>query len=448
MWFYVVSQLKRETGENCIDHYVISMTHYGSQIIEVLFLCWITGLLYQTDERWVMQLNISPLFETIDDLMRSPDILRSILDHAFYRRLIMDNGKGQEIMLGYSDSCKDGGILASSWNLYLAQRELYEIGREYEIPIRFFHGRGGSIGRGGGPTHDAIVAQPAGTVNGTIRFTEQGEMMTYRYGNRETAVSEITMGVSAVIKNSVLKRDQAKKNAEPLYQVLKELAQASEEKYRNMTEQTPGFMDYFYETTPVNFIGQMNIGSRPAHRKKTDRSTKSIRAIPWVFGWAQCRVAYPAWFGLGSAVQEWREKNPERQELLQTMYRRWPFFTSLITNIEQALSKTDIGIAREYAALSPDPEQANNIAGLLAEELDKTLEAIRYITGSDHLLDEYPTIQKSIHRREPYLNVLNRLQIHLMRMLADSDDEQQSLRIEKALYRSINAIAAALRNTG
>ena len=445
---YVVAQLKKEIGIESIDHYVISMTHHGSHIIEVLFLMWLTGLLHKEDQRWKMQLNISPLFETIDDLERSASILNDVLEHDFYKQLITDNRDGQEIMLGYSDSCKDGGILASSWNLYLAQRQLYKIGQQYDIPIRFFHGRGGSIGRGGGPTHDAILAQPSGTVKGSIRFTEQGEMMTYRYGNLETAVSEITMGMSAVIKNSVINHDQIKKNAQPLYEVLKELAMQSEKKYRSMTEQTPGFMDYFYETTPVNFIGQMNIGSRPAHRKKTDRSTKSIRAIPWVFGWAQCRVAYPAWFGIGTAVLKWRQQNPDREELLRTMYERWPFFTALITNIEQALSKTDIDIAAEYANLSPNPEQAKNIFQLLKAELELTLDAIRYITGSDRLLDEYPTIQKSINRRQPYLNALNRLQIHLMGKQSQAEDQQQKEDIEKALYRSINAIAAALRNTG
>ena len=445
---YVVAQLKKEIGIESIDHYVISMTHHGSHIVEVLFLMWLSGLLHKQDQRWKMQLNISPLFETIDDLERAATILKDVLEHKFYKALIAENGQGQEIMLGYSDSCKDGGILASSWNLYLAQRQLYKIGQQFDIPIRFFHGRGGSIGRGGGPTHDAILAQPSGTVKGSIRFTEQGEMMTYRYGNLETAISEITMGMSAVIKNSVVNHDQVKKNAQPLYEVLKELAMESEKKYRSMTEQTQGFMDYFYDTTPVNFIGQMNIGSRPAHRKKADRSTKSIRAIPWVFGWAQCRVAYPAWFGIGSAVLKWRQQNPERQELLHTMYERWPFFTALITNIEQALSKTDIDIAGEYASLSPNPGQANHIFELLRAELELTLEAIRYITGSDRLLDEYPTIQKSINRRQPYLNALNRLQIHLMRVQPLAEDQQQQVDIEKALYRSINAIAAALRNTG
>ena len=444
---YVVAELKNEIGRDSIDHYVISMTHHGSHIIEVLFLMWVCGLLRKQDQTWEMLLNISPLFETIDDLERSAGILEDLLKHKFYNALITDNGEGQEIMLGYSDSCKDGGILASSWNLYLAQRKLYKIGRKYDISIRFFHGRGGSIGRGGGPTHDAILAQPSGTVHGSIRFTEQGEMMTYRYGNLETAVSEITMGMSAVIKNSVINHDQIKKNAQPLYEVLKQLAMTSEEKYRQMTEQTAGFMDYFYETTPVNFISQMNIGSRPAHRKKTDRSTKSIRAIPWVFGWAQCRVAYPAWFGIGSAVLKWREQNPGRENLLHIMYERWPFFTALITNIEQALSKTDIEIAREYARLSPNPDQAHRIFELLSKELELTLDAIRYITGSDRLLDEYPTIQKSINRRQPYLNALNRLQIYLMRIHPEAEEQQQK-EIEKAIYRSINAIAAALRNTG
>ena len=442
---YTVGQIKKEIGESTVENYVISMTHHGSHIIEVLFLMWIAGLLVEEKAGWKMRLNVSPLFETIDDLERSPEILNHLFNNEFYRTLISNNPIGQEIMLGYSDSCKDGGILASSWNLYLAQRKLYQIGIDNEIPIRFFHGRGGSIGRGGGPTHDAILAQPSGTVNGSIRFTEQGEMMTYRYGNLETAISEITMGMSAVFKNSVVDKSQPQRNAEPLYQVLKELAQESEQKYRSMTELTQGFMDYFYETTPVNYISQMNIGSRPAHRKKMDRSTKSIRAIPWVFGWAQCRVAYPAWFGIGTAVQQWRQKHPNREDLLKTMYQRWPFFTALITNVEQALSKTDINIAKEYAALAIDSDQAEKIYDELANELSKTHRAISFITGNENLLDEYPDIQKSINRRRPYLNVLNRLQIHLMHSLPNADVKED---VEKALYRSINAIAAGLRNTG
>ncbi|MFT7530528.1 MAG: phosphoenolpyruvate carboxylase, partial [Gammaproteobacteria bacterium] len=450
--FHTIASLNREIGADVIDHYVISMTKSVSHIVEVLFLAWLCGLVNRKqDGSCHLSLNISPLFETIDDLKRSPELMRRLFKIDLYRDEILSAGKGQEVMLGYSDSCKDGGILSSSWYLYQAQRELFRIGEEANIAVRFFHGRGGSIGRGGGPTHDAILAQPTGTVAGEIRFTEQGEVLAYRYGNMETAVSELTLGVSGLILASTSEPITYRQGRQRFYDYMNKLASDSEISYRSLVQEQDGFLDFFYATTPVDYISRMNIGSRPAHRKKTNRSITSIRAIPWVFGWAQSRVALPAWFGLGSAVSQLRENDPESDEVLRDMYQSWPFFTALITNIEQALSKTDLSIARQYAALAPEPELSKRIIELIEAEYNTTIDSIKFIIGTDALLDEYPEIQESIHRRKPYLSALNQCQIQLMRSMLNMGEQQsgeQKTKMENALHRSINAIAAGLRNTG
>ncbi|HFD81567.1 MAG TPA: phosphoenolpyruvate carboxylase, partial [Gammaproteobacteria bacterium] len=294
----LMAKMRDEVSAEAFGTYVISMTHSASHVLELLWLASLCGLAGRNRDGWYCRIRISPLFETIEDLEHVEQVLSRLLGEPVYRALLQASGNLQEIMLGYSDSCKDGGILASGWNLYQAQQKIVRITREHGVECRLFHGRGGTLGRGGGPTHDAILSQPAGTVHGQIKFTEQGEVLSYKYSNEETAVYELSMGITGLLKASlnVVGKDQQQDETE-FSAIMSELAHRGEDAYRELIERTEGLLDYFYEATPVNEIALLNIGSRPSHRKQQDRSMASIRAIPWVFGWAQSRHTLPAWYG-------------------------------------------------------------------------------------------------------------------------------------------------------
>ena len=447
--FQIMAQMRTELGSACFGRYVISMTHSASHILEVMLLAAQNGLAGRIGGRWYCCIGISPLFETIDDLERVESVLNMLFDVPIYLELLKASGQRQEIMLGYSDSCKDGGILASAWNLYQAQQKIINLSEQRGIKCRLFHGRGGTVGRGGGPTHEAILAQPPDTVRGQIKFTEQGEMLFYRYNNMETAIYELTMGITGLIKASVsLIQPTAKDNIE--YQtVMSELARLGEQGFRELTEGSEGFLDYFYEATPVSEIGQLNIGSRPSHRKKQDRSKQSVRAIAWVFAWAQSRQTFPAWYGIGASLESWCADSPERLQALQTMYRNWPFFRNLLSNVQMALSKSDMNIAKEYAGLCVNPETGERIHQLIASEYRRCLNLILNIVGAKHLLADNPVLATSITRRNTYLGPLNYIQIVLLRRVRSADEENPSEnRWMQPLLRTINAIAAGMRNTG
>ncbi len=350
--FDVMARMRREIGPDCFGKYVISMTHNASHVMEVMLLAAQSGLVGRLGGHWHCHIGVSPLFETIDDLNRIEEVLTRLFDTPAYRELLRVSGDSQEIMLGYSDSCKDGGILASSWGLSRAQRQIIAIAEQHGLKCRLFHGRGGTVGRGGGPTHEAILAQPPDTVRGQIKFTEQGEVLFYRYNNMETAIYELTMGVTGLLKASVSLVQPVPRDRTEDLAVMDELARIGEHGYRELTERTPGFLDYFYEATPTSEIGGLNIGSRPSHRKKGDRSKNSVRAIGWVFSWAQSRQTFPAWYGIGLSLSTWCAGKPERLEKLRQMYRDWPFFRNLLSNAQMALSKSDMDIAREYAGLA------------------------------------------------------------------------------------------------
>jgi phosphoenolpyruvate carboxylase len=390
---------------------------------------------------------VAPLFETVEDLQHSEGVLETLFGNPVYRALLKASGDTQEVMLGYSDSCKDGGILASQWNLYRAQLSIISIARKNGIECRLFHGRGGTVGRGGGPTHEAILSQPPGTVSGQIKFTEQGEMLYYRYSNPETAAYEIGMGATGLIKASCGLLGAPRQTAERYPAMMARLAEAGEAAYRKLTESTPGFLDYFYEATPVREIGLMNIGSRPSHRKKSDRSMSSVRAIPWVFGWAQSRHTLPAWYGIGSAIDAACAESPDNLALLQEMYREWPFFRALLSNVQMALTKADMEIAAEYAELAESAE-AKSVYGIIAGEFGRTLKGVLNVANLQSPMEETPALALSLSRRKPYLDPLNHIQVRLISRARAAADEKEQEKWGMPMMRSINAIAAGMRNTG
>jgi phosphoenolpyruvate carboxylase len=447
--FSVMRRMQSEVSINAFGNYIISMTHTASQILEVMYLAWLAGLAGKKADGWYCGIRISPLFETIQDLDHAEGILTQLLENETYRALLRASCKCQEIMLGYSDSCKDGGILASNWKLYEAQQRIIAITDRHQIQVRLFHGRGGTIGRGGGPTHEAILSQPPGTVHGQIKFTEQGEVLRYKYSNAETANYELSMGVSGLLKASrVLVRPQAEDRRDYMG-IMDELTRLGETAYRELIDNTPGLFDYYYDVTPVSEISLLNIGSRPSHRKQQDRSKNSIRAIPWVFGWAQSRHTLPAWYGLGTALETWRKDDPARLARLQVMYQEWPFFRSLLSNIQMALSKGEMHIAHEYTRLATDGEAAERIYSRICDEYWRTVTQVLHVCGLHQLLEENPALGLSLYRRNPYLDPLNNIQVTLLSRYRNPNltDEQRD-RWLHPLLRSINAIASGMRNTG
>jgi len=443
--FLTMVKLREQISEDAFGHYIISMTHEASHVLEVLAIAKLAGMVKKdTEKGWVSSIKVSPLFETIDDLSRISHILENLLNNELYSQILKNSENRQEIMLGYSDSCKDGGILSSSWSLYKAQKEITEISNKYSIECRMFHGRGGTVGRGGGPTHNAIVAQPAGTVNGMIKITEQGEVLSHKYASYETAVYELEMAIGGLMKASQhlvldnLKTDNViEKNMELM-------SKKGEEHYRELTDNTQGLIDYFYEATPVQELGQLNIGSRPSHRNTSDRSKDSIRAIPWVFGWSLSRHTLPAWYGLGSAIEKVLSDDKKNLVLLQNMYKKWPYFNVLLDNIRMALAKADLNIAKDYSELVEDQKSAKIIISKIEDEYARTKELLLKITDTNELLSSTSHVSLSIHRRMPYLDPLNYIQVRLLKECRKNNNDD----LFDPLLRTIHAIAKGMKNTG
>ncbi len=445
----VMTNMRTEVSAEAFGTYVISMTHSASEVLELMWLASLCGLAGRKADDWYCHIRISPLFETIDDLTHIEQVLSRLLEQPVYRALLGASGSLQEIMLGYSDSCKDGGILASAWNLYEAQQKIIRIAQEHGVECRLFHGRGGTLGRGGGPTHDAILAQPAGTVHGQVKLTEQGEVLSYKYSNEETAIYELSMGVTGLLKASRgVVHDECHDCAQ-YAGIMASLARSGEEAYRDLVDHTAGLLDYFYEVTPVTEIGLLNIGSRPSHRKKQDRSKSSIRAIPWVFGWAQSRHTLPAWYGIGTALETFAQAGADNLQTLQQMYRDWPFFRALLSNTQMSLAKSEMDIAQEYTTLAEDQAAAKSIYSRIRAEHDRTLAMVTKVANISCLLAETPTLALSLIRRGPYLDPLNHVQVKLLaRTRNPSVDDGERERWMEPLLRSINAIASGMRNTG
>jgi phosphoenolpyruvate carboxylase len=446
--FEVMTRMRAEISPEVFGAYVISMTHSASHVMEVMLLARLAGLAGCDRRGWFCDIHISPLFETIDDLRRIDEVMAALFDDPTYQSLLKASGNQQEVMLGYSDSCKEGGILGSSWRLYEAQKKVIALADDRGVSCRLFHGRGGTVGRGGGPTYEAILAQPADTVHGQIKLTEQGEVLSYRYANPETARYELTLGISGLIKASRCLIEEPSEDRNDFLGIMDELARYGEEAYRALVEGPEGLLDYFYEVTPVDAIALLNIGSRPSHRQSADRSLGSIRAIPWVFGWAQARQTIPAWYGVGLALERWRGNDLERLAKLQRMYVEWPFFRALLSNIQMSLFKAEMHIAREYLRLARDRERALGIYERIRGEYERTLTQVLNVAGLHGLMEETPELQLSLARRNLYLDPLNHIQIALLERYRNAPTEEEREPWLDPLLRSINAIAAGMRNTG
>ncbi len=431
------------TDPDALGVYLISMTQGVSDVLEVLWLMGLTGL-YNPPRQ--SGLPIAPLFETITDLERAPDIMEALYTHPSYRRHLKYHDNTQIIQLGYSDSTKDGGYLMANWALYEAQRRLSETSRAHNISVTFFHGRGGAVGRGGGPTHRAILGLPPGTVEGRIRITEQGEAIADRFAHPTIAWRYLEQVIGAVIL--VTAQPERGKEDPRWIETMRDLAQRGYRAYRALVYETPEFLTYFLEATPIDVIGELTIGSRPA-RRRPGRNIEDLRAIPWVFAWMQSRHTLPGWYGLGSALHSYLQDSSEHLAVLQEMYQRWHFFQAMIDNAQMALAKADIQIAGRYATLVSDERIRKHIYARIVEEYQRTRDSILTITGQAELLDNEPLLQQAIRLRNPYVDPLNLVQVGLLRryrrLPADSEERAKIL---DALRLSIVGIAAGLKNTG
>jgi phosphoenolpyruvate carboxylase len=388
-------------------------------------------------------MNIVPLFETIDDLRNCPSVMRELFEIPDYMEFLRSRGMSQEIMLGYSDSNKDGGFLTSAWELYKAEIALVDIFRDAGVSLRLFHGRGGSVGRGGGPSYQGILAQPGGAVQGAIRITEQGEVIAAKYSNPELGRRNLEILVAGAFEATLLHSNQAAPKPEYL-SVMEELSAAAFRAYRGLVYDTPGFEDYFWQSTVIGEIANLNIGSRPASRTNS-RRIEDLRAIPWVFGWSQCRLMLPGWFGFGTAVTEFVSKRPEGMRILGEMWKDWPFFEALLSNMDMVLAKSDLGIASRYSELVEDTDLRASIFSQLRSEWQRTTEALLAVTGQEDLLQGNPLLARSIQNRFPYLDPLNHLQIELLKRHRAGDSDEL---VVQGLHSTINGIAAGLRNSG
>jgi len=442
--FDLMSEMREEVSAECFGSYIISMTHEASHLLEVALLAKLSGLISSDESGNVKsEIHIAPLFETVVDLEHAEPTLESLFTNPVYRQLLSYTNDTQEVMLGYSDSCKDGGILASSWNLYKAQQNIVSVTDKHDIRCLLFHGRGGTIGRGGGPTHESILSQPKGTVKGGIKFTEQGEVLSFKYNFKETARYELTVGITGLMKASDPSNDR-QDQAEHIA-MMDQLVVSGEAAFRELTDDNVATMQYFYETTPSNEIGLLNIGSRPSHRKKADYSKKSIRAIGWVFGWSQSRQNIPGWYGLGSALKEAIDQ--DGLSTLQDMQNNWRYFQNLLSNSQMVILKTDQKVAQEYSKLCSDDDIAKQTYDQLDGEYRLSIESIREVTGEHLMMADFPEIGQSVRWRNAYLDPLNHIQVKLLARLDQEDDRMQSKWLKPALG-SINGIATGLRNTG
>jgi phosphoenolpyruvate carboxylase len=442
----MIAEIHHRFGHDALPNYIISKTDNASDILETALLLKEVGLL-KTGEIPHLYLNIIPLFETIEDLRNCSAIMNELFSLPYYRKLLDSRGNVQEIMLGYSDSNKDGGFLTANWELYKAETELTKIFSKHKIKLRLFHGRGGTVGRGGGPSYQAILAQPPGSVNGQIRITEQGEVISSKYAVPEIGRRNLEILVAATVEASLLNRDASGTHTENYFQAIESLSQSAFAAYRNLVYETPGFVRYFQESTPIREIAELFIGSRPSSRKQSDL-IEDLRAIPWVFSWSVNRATIPGWYGFGSAVEEFvllKGKGEDGLELLQKMYQTWPFMQTLLSNMDMVLAKTDMGIASRYAELVTDSKLREEIFTRIQEEWDRSTKWLFAITNRSELLTDNPTLARSIRNRTPYIDPLNHLQVELLRRYRAGDTDNA---IKLAIHLTINGVAGWLRNSG
>jgi phosphoenolpyruvate carboxylase len=446
--FEKAAQLREAFGPSLMRHSIISHTESVSDLLEAMLLQKESGLMRGTLARGHLGLIVVPLFETIDDLERAEPIMRAFYQLPGIEALIKRSGGVQDIMLGYSDSNKDGGVFCSAWSLYQASEQLVSLFSSRKgLALRLFHGRGGTVGRGGGPSFQAIRAQAPGSVNGQIRLTEQGEVISSKYADPTIGRRNLETLVAAMLEASLLPAEAALPDA--FRWAAQRMSEESRRAYRAVVYETEGFADYFFAATPISEIAELNIGSRPASRPGQGGKPKrieSLRAIPWGFSWGQSRINLPGWFGLGSAIEAVLSESPKaNRALLLDMVARWPFFAAVVSNVDMVLAKADLSVARHYASLVPDRALAARIFSLIEQEWARTVKAIDLLTGSKSRLATNPMLAESIRHRFPYLDPLNHLQVELIRRWREGQHDE---RIQRGIHISINGVAAGLRNTG
>jgi phosphoenolpyruvate carboxylase len=461
--FETAKVMRERFGAQAIRHYIISHTETVSDLLEVLLLQKEVGLMRGTlDTESICDLIVVPLFETIEDLRNAAPIMREFYALPGVAQLVQRSGAEQDIMLGYSDSNKDGGIFTSNWELYRAEIALVELFDQLAqdakkipgtkaIQLRMFHGRGGTVGRGGGPSYQAILAQPPGTVRGQIRLTEQGEVIGSKYANPEIGRRNLETLVAATLEATLLQ--PTKSATKPFLLAAAELSQNSMTAYRKLVYETPGFTEYFFDSTPIREIAELNIGSRPASRKPSQK-IEDLRAIPWGFSWGQCRLTLPGWYGFGSAIELFlsqdgagssKSTHKDKLALLQQMYKQWPFFKTLLSNMDMVMAKSDLALAARYSELVADARLRKKIFTAIEAEWQRTTSALGLITGDKQRLTTNAALQRSIRHRFPYIDPLHHLQVELVRRYRAGQTDE---RVQRGIHISINGIAAGLRNTG
>ncbi|MGG1674499.1 phosphoenolpyruvate carboxylase [Neobacillus sp. NRS-1170] len=447
--FQMIKNAHEEFGKRAISVYLVSMTKSPSDLLEVLVLAKEAGIYrLHSDGTLESHLNVAPLLETIDDLTSGPKIMETLFEMPVYRNHLQILGNQQEIMLGYSDGSKDGGTLTANWKLYKAQIEIHEMAKRYQIGLKFFHGRGGSLGRGGGPLNKSILSQPAETIGDGVKITEQGEVLSARYLLEDIAYRSLEQATSTLLQAATHVSNEAEQGQlrELIWEeAIEEISSSALGKYQSLVFGDPDFLTYFNEATPLRELGDLNIGSRPMSRKNRGRF-EDLRAIPWVFAWTQSRQLLPAWYAAGTGLESFASRSEQNMQLLKQMYLKWPFFQSTVDNLQMALMKADITTAKEYITLVEDKEIADRIFTNILEEYVKTKEILLKITGDKELLDHTPNIKDSVFRRNPYVDPLNFLQVELIKELRKQEEPNDELLTEVLL--TISGISAGLRNTG
>jgi phosphoenolpyruvate carboxylase len=438
------AQIHQCFGHAALPNHIISKTDAVSDMLELALMLQQVKLL-EGGPAPATHVNIIPLFETIEDLRGCGPIMDELFAIPWYRALLASRNNTQEVMLGYSDSNKDGGYITANWELYKAEVELARVFARHGIELRLFHGRGGTVGRGGGPSYDAILAQPPGSVNGQIRITEQGEVISSKYSNPEIGRRNLETLLAATMEATLLHHHGADSTMPEYHRIMELLSLNAYAVYRELVYETPGFTDYFFTSTPIREIAELNIGSRPTSRKPSNR-IEDLRAIPWVFSWGLNRTLLPGWFGFGSAVKQFIAQEGESGlAQMKAMYKHWAFFRGLMSNMDMVLSKTDMGIASRYAELVEDAELRERIFGAINKEWEITLEMLFAVTGNTTLLQDSPTVARSLQTRTPYIDPLNHLQVALLQRHRAGDNNEL---VKRAIHLTINGIATGLRNSG
>ncbi|MXQ54155.1 phosphoenolpyruvate carboxylase [Shimazuella alba] len=443
--FQLVIQAKEEFGENCIANYLISMTQGTSDLLEVVLFAKEVGL-YR--HHHASRLHVVPLLETIDDLHHAEEIMEKYFQNPVFKPGIVHGRAYQEITLGYSDSNKDGGMISANWELYRAQLRLWKLAQKYQLEVKFFHGRGGALGRGGGPLHRNIMANPPHTVLGGVKITEQGEVLSSRYAMKPIALRSLEQATSTYLHSVslALKKEQGQLPQQWM-ETMETISNYSLKQYQDLVFHHPSFLPFFHEATPLQEVGELKIGSRPTKRKN-GQNFSDLRAIPWVFSWTQTRYLFPAWYAAGTGISKYLEENKEGLAVLQDMYQNWPFFSSLINNLQMALSKADMVIAEQYTSLVHEQDHAVKIHQIIQNEFHLTKQQILAITDQTELLEQNPVIQESIILRNPYVDPLSLIQVHLLQERRQANASQNEAYLLEQVLHTINGIAAGLRNTG